>query len=79
MPRARFIDALNLFGIGYSWGGFESLVTPFDAGELRSATPWPPTGWPDDARLGVRLSIGLEDSSDLIADLAQAFAAMDAA
>ena len=77
--RARFIDALNLFGIGYSWGGFESLVTPFDAGELRSATPWPPTGWPDDARLGVRLSIGLEDSSDLIADLAQAFAAMDAA
>jgi cystathionine beta-lyase len=75
--RARFIDALSLFGIGYSWGGFESLVTPFDPAELRSAAPWPPQGWPNDARLGVRLSIGHEDPADLITDLQKAFAAQD--
>jgi cystathionine beta-lyase len=75
--RARFIDALHLFGIGYSWGGFESLVSPFDSGSIRSATPWPPPGWRAEDRLGVRLSIGLEDAGDLIADLDQAFAAMD--
>jgi cystathionine beta-lyase len=74
--RARFIDALELFGIGFSWGGFESLVTPFDPAPIRSATNWPPAGWNDDDRLGVRLSIGLEDPADLIADLTQAFAEM---
>ena len=77
--RARFIDALALFGIGYSWGGFESLVTPFDPAGIRSATPWPPKGRRAEDQLGVRLSIGLEDPADLIADLAQAFAAMEAA
>jgi cystathionine beta-lyase len=75
--RARFIDALRLFGIGYSWGGFESLVTPFDPASIRLVTPWPPDGWNEQDRLGVRLSIGLEDPADLIADLDQAFAAMD--
>jgi len=75
--RARFIDALHLFGIGYSWGGFESLVSPFDPSSIRSATPWPPTGWQAEDRLGVRLSIGLEDAGDLIADLDHALAAMD--
>ena len=74
--RARFIDALELFGIGYSWGGFESLVIPFDPARARSATPWPPAGWADDDKLGVRLSIGLEDPEDLIADLARGFAAL---
>ena len=77
--RAAFIDALALFGIGYSWGGFESLVIPFDPADIRSATPWPPTGWDVDDRLGIRLSIGLEDPADLIADLEQAFAAMEPA
>jgi cysteine-S-conjugate beta-lyase len=77
--RARFIDALELFGIGYSWGGFESLAIPFDAGRVRTATPWPPEGWRSEDRLGVRLSLGLEDPQDLIADLTQALAAMDSA
>lgn len=71
--RARMIDALELFGIGYSWGGFESLVLPVDPARIRSAPPWPAS------RLGVRLSIGLEDPRDLIADLARGFAALRAA
>ena len=76
--RTRFIDALSLFGIGYSWGGFESLVTPLDPAGARSATPWPPSGIPLEDSFGVRLSIGLEDPADLIADLDQAFARMTA-
>ena len=67
--RGRFIDALSLFGIGYSWGGYESLVVPADP--PRSAEPW--TGDPM-----VRLSVGLEDAGDLVADLARAFDVMAA-
>jgi cystathionine beta-lyase len=74
--RARFIDALALFGIGYSFGGFESLVVPVDPAGARSATPWPPGGTDPADRLGIRLSIGLEDAGDLIADLEAGFAAM---
>ena len=74
--RARFIDALQLFGIGYSWGGFESLVIPFDPARARSATPWPPAGRDADDHLGIRLSIGLEDPQDLIRDLQRGFEAM---
>jgi cysteine-S-conjugate beta-lyase len=66
--RARFIDALALFGIGYSWGGYESLVVPSDP--ARSAVPWVADG------PLVRLSIGLEDPADLIADLTRGFAAL---
>lgn len=66
--RAVFIDALTLFGIGYSWGGFESLVIPADP--RRSAKPWRGQG------ALVRLQIGLEDPADLIADLEQALATM---
>lgn len=76
--RARFIDALDLFGIGYSWGGFESLVVPVDPARVRSETPWPPAGWDRADTLGLRLSIGLEDAGDLIADLDQAFTALAA-
>lgn len=76
--RARLVDALELFGIGYSWGGFESLALPFDPASIRTASNWPRTGWDPQDRLGVRLSIGLEDPHDLIADLAQGFAAMKA-
>ena len=77
--RARFIDALELFGIGYSWGGFESLVIPFDAGRVRTASQWPPESWALEDRLGVRLSIGLEDAEDLMGDIERALAAMDTA
>ena len=70
--RAAFIDGLALFGIGYSWGGFESLITPSDPGTIRTATR--PHSEP-----GLRLSIGLEDPADLIADLARGFAAWNAA
>ena len=65
-----FIDALTLFGIGSSWGGFESLVIPFDCSRVRTATQWAPGG------PTVRFHIGLEDVDDLIADLEQGFAAM---
>ncbi len=64
--RAAFIDALELFGIGYSWGGFESLAIPVDPQRYRTATRW------DAAGPLVRLQIGLEDPDDLIADLDQA-------
>ena len=79
-PKAAvhaFLDALELFGIGFSWGGYESLVIPFDPAGTRSATPWPPAAWNPADRLGIRLSIGLEDPDDLIADLEAAFAAME--
>lgn len=75
--RVRFIDALELFGIGYSWGGFESLAIPVDPGAYRTASPWPPAGWAGDKALGIRLSIGLEDVDDLRADLERGFAAME--
>lgn len=77
--RDAFIDALALFGIGYSWGGFESLVTPIDPAPLRSVTHWPLPGMAAEDRFGVRLSIGLEDPADLRADLARALAAWRAA
>src|ERR1700730_12170323 len=60
-----FIDALDLFGIGASWGGFESLVQPAFPDRARTATQWQAEG------PLVRLHIGLEDPQDLIADLAQ--------
>src|SRR5690606_11595738 len=63
----RFVDGLNLFGIGFSWGGFESLVQLVDHAALRSHGYWQPT---DNAI--VRLHIGLESPQDLIADLTQA-------
>jgi cystathionine beta-lyase len=68
-----FLDALTLFGIGASWGGFESLAIPFDCTAMRSATRWAPGG------PGVRFHIGLEDVDDLIADLERGFAALAAA
>ncbi|MFC3215547.1 cystathionine beta-lyase [Novosphingobium panipatense] len=70
--RNRFIDALKLFGIGYSWGGFESLAIPIEPSRHRSVMPWPPSALRPEDRHGVRLAIGLEDPVDLIADLEQA-------
>lgn len=66
---ARVADALDLFGIGYSWGGYESLALPITPRTYRSIMPCPTGGAP-----AIRLSIGLEDPDDLIADLAQAVA-----
>jgi cystathionine beta-lyase len=60
----RFVDALSLFGIGYSWGGANSLVMPYRIQGMRA-------GWTD-AGVLVRLNIGLEDVDDLVDDLAQA-------
>ncbi len=68
-----FFNELSLFGMGYSWGGFESLAIPCDVTTYRSATTWD-----RDGQL-VRLHIGLEDVDDLKADLARAFVAMAAA
>ena len=73
--RDAFIDALGLFGIGYSWGGFESLATPLDPARVRTASAWPLAGMDSADQFGVRLSIGLEDAGDLIADLERGFAA----
>ncbi|MCW3847166.1 cystathionine beta-lyase [Sphingomonas sp. LB-2] len=61
--RAALIDGLEHFGIGYSWGGFESLALPVDPQRYRTATKWEAEG------PVVRLQIGLEDPDDLIADL----------
>jgi cystathionine beta-lyase len=68
---ARLIDGLELFGIGYSWGGYESLAVPGEF--VRTATR---TGWEGPL---VRLHVGLEDPDDLIADLAAGLARYPAA
>ncbi|MBO0765386.1 MAG: cystathionine beta-lyase [Hyphomicrobiaceae bacterium] len=70
---AAMIEGLELFGIGASWGGYESLVLPFEAARARSATVWQPEG------PTVRLHIGLEDVDDLKADLDAGFARLAAA
>lgn len=65
-----FLDELELFGIGASWGGYESLAIPFDCTSVRTATRWEPGG------PTVRFHIGLEAVEDLIADLEGGFAAL---
>lgn len=70
---AAFLDGLRLFGMGYSWGGYESLVIPFDCASYRTATRWQPEG------PALRFSIGLEDIGDLQADLAAGFERLRAA
>jgi cysteine-S-conjugate beta-lyase len=67
------LDTVKLFGMGFSWGGFESLVIPFDCSAYRSATKWAPGG------PTLRLHIGLENVEDLKDDLARGFAAFNAA
>jgi cysteine-S-conjugate beta-lyase len=67
------LDTVRLFGMGYSWGGFESLVIPFNCVGYRTATNWAPGG------PALRLHIGLENVDDLKADLARGFAAFNAA
>lgn len=64
----RFVDALRLFGIGYSWGGSHSLAVPYRMDGMRQT-------WTESGTL-VRFNIGLEDPADLIADIEQALRAM---
>jgi len=74
-PQAvdALLDAVTLFGMGYSWGGFESLIIPFDCDPYRTATKWSPGG------PTLRIHIGLENVDDLKADLERGFAALKAA
>jgi cysteine-S-conjugate beta-lyase len=69
---AAMLDGLELFGMGYSWGGFESLILPFDPRAYRTATTWQAEG------PAVRLHVGLEDVDDLKADLNAGFARLRA-
>jgi cystathionine beta-lyase len=69
--RDSFLNRLKLFGMGYSWGGFESLAIPFKP--HRSATSWTAPG------PCIRLHIGLENPDDLTADLTEGFAALKSA
>lgn len=69
----RFVDSLQLFSIGYSWGGFESLTQLVEPSYLQVHGYWQDSGAD---RSVVRLHIGLEDTGDLMADLDQAFQAV---
>jgi cystathionine beta-lyase len=64
---ARMLDGMELFKMGYSWGGYESLILPADPSHFRTAVPWKAPG------PLIRLHAGLEDPDDLIADLAAGF------
>jgi len=64
----RFVDSLNLFKIGYSWGGSNSLCVPYRIQAMRK-------DWTDRGQL-VRFNIGLEDPADLMADIEQALATL---
>jgi cystathionine beta-lyase len=69
---AALLDGLELFGLGYSWGGYESLALPFDCTAVRTATRFAPGG------PTVRFSVGLEDIEDLKTDLDRGFARLRA-
>jgi cystathionine beta-lyase len=66
---AAFVDSLELFGIGFSWGGYESLALPVHPVRTVSKPP---------AERLVRMHVGLEDPDDLIEDLANAFTRISA-
>lgn len=67
---AAMLDNMSIFAMGFSWGGYESLVIPFNCADYRTTTSWHPGG------LTIRLQIGLEDMDDLKADLAAGFERM---
>lgn len=67
---AAMLDNMSIFAMGFSWGGYESLVIPFNCADYRTTTSWNPGG------LTIRLQIGLEDMDDLKADLAAGFERM---
>jgi cysteine-S-conjugate beta-lyase len=66
------LDGMELFGMGASWGGFESLILPVHPERLRTAVPW-------QSGPVLRLHAGLEDKDDLIPDLARGFERLNAA
>ncbi|HEY4134691.1 MAG TPA: cystathionine beta-lyase [Alphaproteobacteria bacterium] len=70
---AAMLDGMRLFAMGYSWGGFESLIIPVNPTAIRTAVPWAAEG------PLLRLHVGLEDVDDLIADLADGFKRLAAA
>ena len=70
---ARMLDHMAIFGMGFSWGGFESLIIPFNCADYRTATQWQPGVY------SLRLQIGLEDVQDLIVDLENGFARLNLA
>ena len=70
---AAMLDHLELFGMGYSWGGYESLLIPTTPGKIRSAVPWRHDGQM------LRIHVGLEHTDDLISDLQAGFARLHAA
>ena len=61
------LDGMELFRMGFSWGGFESLMIPTDPGTIRNATRWDTKG------SYLRVHGGLEDPEDLISDLESGF------
>ncbi|WP_137390652.1 cystathionine beta-lyase [Rhodoligotrophos defluvii] len=67
---AAMLDGLELFGMGYSWGGFESLIIPFDPRGYRTATRW-------EKGPALRIHVGLESVNDLMADLDAGFRRLD--
>ncbi|MFY8095290.1 MAG: cystathionine beta-lyase [Niveispirillum sp.] len=75
VPRAALaamVDGMAHFGMGYSWGGFESLILPSNPAPIRTAKPWA------GGEL-IRLHIGLEDADDLMSDLDAGFDRLNAA
>ena len=70
---AAMLDHMELFGMGYSWGGYESLLIPTHPETSRTAAPWRVEGVP------MRIHVGLEDPADLIADLEAGFDRLAAA
>ena len=70
---AAMLDGLKLFGMGFSWGGYESLILPVRPETTRSATTWSETG------PTLRIHAGLEDPTDLVADLERGFERLNAA
>ncbi len=65
---ARMVDKLHYYGMGYSWGGYESLILPIDGTSVRSATKWAYSN-----KTCLRINIGLEDVEDLKEDLEAGF------
>lgn len=65
---ARMVDKLHYYGMGYSWGGYESLILPVDPTGVRSVTKWPYSN-----KTCLRINIGLEDVADLKEDLEAGF------
>lgn len=69
-----FVDSLNLFGIGYSWGGYESLITIVDQKTISEHSYWRSETDPKiTSSIVLRIHVGLEDPADLIADIKQAY------